>query len=120
MRVVLADVDDAALTKAGKEIAEIAGENNVLAITTDVSKIDEVERLREKAFETWGEARVFNDPHGHLVLGGRERTWAKYALASGDVEYAKELACDRSGREAVVGRVLPAEVGIVGEPHGVL
>ena len=55
MKVAIADVDVDALEKVGKQITEIAGESNVLVIPTDVSKIEEVVRLRDKVYETWGE-----------------------------------------------------------------
>jgi len=39
----------------GKALAEIVGEANVLVVPTDVSKLEEVVRLRDKVYEDWGE-----------------------------------------------------------------
>jgi NAD(P)-dependent dehydrogenase (short-subunit alcohol dehydrogenase family) len=52
MKVVLADIEEAALASAEKEMA---GEGaTVLAVRTDVSKADDVESLADKAFEAFG------------------------------------------------------------------
>jgi len=58
LKIALADVTADALEKTGKEIAAIIGEGNVLVIPTDVSKMDEVVRLRDKVYEAWGEVAV--------------------------------------------------------------
>lgn len=58
LKIALADADEARLIQAGKEIEAIVGESNVLVIPTDVSKIEEVVRLRDKVYETWGEVRL--------------------------------------------------------------
>lgn len=44
------------LEEAAKEVAEaVGGAANVLAVPTDVSKLEEVERLRDAVLEKWGE-----------------------------------------------------------------
>ncbi|KAI6130020.1 hypothetical protein EV401DRAFT_1851972 [Pisolithus croceorrhizus] len=58
LKIALADVNEEALIAAGKEVTAIAGDGNVLVIPTDVSKIDEVVRLRDKVYEAWGEVAV--------------------------------------------------------------
>lgn len=58
LRLVLADVDEANLAKAGKELAQVVGEANVITVLTDVSKHDEVVRLKERAFDAYGEVRA--------------------------------------------------------------
>jgi hypothetical protein len=55
LRLVLADVDEPRLAKAGKQIAAIAGEQNVITVPTDVSKMEEVMRLKERAYDAFGE-----------------------------------------------------------------
>ena len=42
----------------GKELADIIGEANIMIIPTDVSKLEEVVRLRDKVYEAWGEVRI--------------------------------------------------------------
>ena len=58
MRVALADVNEEQLKEAGKEVAAIAGEANVLVIPTDVSRSEEVAKLKEKVLDTWGEVSI--------------------------------------------------------------
>ncbi|KAI5989113.1 hypothetical protein EDD15DRAFT_2389183 [Pisolithus albus] len=58
LKIALADVNEEGLTAAGKEVTAIAGDGNVLVIPTDVSKIEEVVRLRDKVYEAWGEVAV--------------------------------------------------------------
>lgn len=55
MKVAIADVKEDALQKVGKQVASIIGESNVLVIPTDVSKLEEVVRLRDRVYEAWGE-----------------------------------------------------------------
>lgn len=55
LRIALADVNEAPLAQVGKEIARIVGEENVLVIPTDVSKIEQVKHLKDRVFEKWGE-----------------------------------------------------------------
>ncbi|KAH0832131.1 NAD(P)-binding protein [Lanmaoa asiatica] len=59
LKVALADVLEDVLAQVGKEVAAIAGDGNVLVIPTDVSKIGDVQRLRDKVYEAWGEVSSF-------------------------------------------------------------
>ena len=42
----------------GKELAHIVGEANIMIVPTDVSKLEDVVRLRDKVYEAWGEVRT--------------------------------------------------------------
>jgi enoyl-[acyl-carrier-protein] reductase (NADH) len=55
LKIALADILEDVLVETGKEVAAIVGDANVLVIPTDVSKIADVQRLREKVYEAWGE-----------------------------------------------------------------
>jgi NAD(P)-dependent dehydrogenase (short-subunit alcohol dehydrogenase family) len=60
MKVVLADVEEGALTQAEAELK--AGGAQVLAVRTDVSQAGEVERLAERVFATYGAVHLlFNN-----------------------------------------------------------
>lgn len=50
MKIVLADIGGARLDDASRAVSAIAGDDAVLAVATDVSKADEVDRLAERAF----------------------------------------------------------------------
>jgi hypothetical protein len=58
LKIALADVNERQLEAAGKEISAIVGDANVLVVPTDVSKLEEVIRLRDKVYEAWGEVRL--------------------------------------------------------------
>jgi NAD(P)-dependent dehydrogenase (short-subunit alcohol dehydrogenase family) len=56
MKIVMADVSEAALDAAVKSVAARAGRRGeVIGVPTDVSKREDVERLRARALESFGE-----------------------------------------------------------------
>jgi NAD(P)-dependent dehydrogenase (short-subunit alcohol dehydrogenase family) len=57
LKVAIADTNEAELQSLGKQLVEQIGEANVLVIPTDVSKLDQVESLKTKVYEDWGEVR---------------------------------------------------------------
>lgn len=48
------------LAEAGAACAKLVGEANVLVVPTDVSKLEDVERLRDRVLEQWGEVSSQN------------------------------------------------------------
>ncbi|KAH9171640.1 NAD-binding protein [Lactarius sanguifluus] len=58
LKVAIADIDAKALDVLAAELGAAHGETNVLAVATDVSKVEEVVRLRERVYEAWGEVAV--------------------------------------------------------------
>ncbi|MBZ9675891.1 SDR family NAD(P)-dependent oxidoreductase [Mesorhizobium sp. ES1-1] len=54
MKIVLADIGGTRLDDASRAVAAIAGDEAVLAVATDVSKADEVDRLADRAFGAFG------------------------------------------------------------------
>lgn len=66
MQVVIADVEDSALETAQEELAHLSGK--VLAIHTDVSKAEDVQRLAETAFKRFGSVHLLCNNAG--VGGG--------------------------------------------------
>ncbi len=64
MKVVLADIGGARLDDASRAVSAIAGDGAVLAVATDVSKADEVDRLAEKAFGAFGDVSVLMNNAG--------------------------------------------------------
>ena len=66
MKIAIADVNEAGLQETVRQAeAAIAGipdtKLNVLVVPTDVTKKDQVEKLRDKVYETWGEVSVRKD-----------------------------------------------------------
>ncbi|MER9230927.1 SDR family NAD(P)-dependent oxidoreductase [Mesorhizobium sp. M0622] len=64
MNIVLADIGGARLDEARHAVAAIAGDSAVLAVATDVSKADELDRLAEKAFDTFGDVSLLMNNAG--------------------------------------------------------
>src|SRR4051794_6753692 len=63
MRVCLADLPGEKLDRAAEEVAKaVGGTERVRAIPTDVSKLEEVRRLKDEAYAAFGEiALVMNN-----------------------------------------------------------
>ena len=48
-------MDEQGLSGTAKEVAQIVGEANLITLPTDVTQLDQVERLRDRVYEAWGE-----------------------------------------------------------------
>ena len=73
MRVVLADIDEADLSKAETELRAAGGD--VLAVRTDVSKRSEVEVLARRSFQAFGDVHCCSTTPGSLRWAAWEATW---------------------------------------------
>lgn len=58
LKVAIADISEDKLKDLGKTLAGFIGEANVLIIPTDVSKLEQVQKLRDRVYEAWGEVRL--------------------------------------------------------------
>lgn len=105
LKVVLADIDEKALQASGKVLADEFGEANVLVVKTDVSKLDEVERLRDTVLETLGEVNAFPlRRDGHLIwpfAGERSHEqcgdWETRARVPGPQQLGRRPQCQSLG-----------------------
>jgi NAD(P)-dependent dehydrogenase (short-subunit alcohol dehydrogenase family) len=72
LKVCLADLSADGLERAAAEVAAVAptGSNSVLAVPTDVSKLDDVHALRDKAYAAFGEVAVLMNNAGTAPGGG--------------------------------------------------
>jgi NAD(P)-dependent dehydrogenase (short-subunit alcohol dehydrogenase family) len=72
LRICLADLEGDALEQAGMEVGSVAqrGASGVLTVPTDVGKLDEVQRLKERAYDTFGEVAVLMNNAGTSPGGG--------------------------------------------------
>jgi len=72
LRVSLADLGGNVLEQAAEEVASVAnqGAADVLMVPTDVSKIEEVQRLKDRVYETFGEVAVLINNAGTSPGGG--------------------------------------------------
>jgi hypothetical protein len=69
LKICIADCDEKNLAQVGQELTAIIGQSNVLVIPTDVSKLDQVVKLRDRVYETWGEVRICSACVVPLFLG---------------------------------------------------
>ncbi|KAF8133890.1 NAD(P)-binding protein [Boletus edulis] len=74
LKIALADVSEDLIVQTGKEVAAIVGDGNVLVIPTDVSKIGDVQHLRDKVYEAWGEVAVLLN---NAAIGPDSKSWEK-------------------------------------------
>ncbi|TPI27380.1 SDR family NAD(P)-dependent oxidoreductase [Mesorhizobium sp. B3-2-1] len=64
MKIVLADIGGPRLDDASRAVSAIAGDDAVLAVASDVSKADEVDRLTDRAFGAFGEVSLLMNNAG--------------------------------------------------------
>ena len=78
MKVVLADLPGEALDKAAAEVVAEArgGASDVCAVPTDVSRLEEVMRLKEEALDAFGDVAVVMNNAG--IGGGLGKPWESY------------------------------------------
>jgi NAD(P)-dependent dehydrogenase (short-subunit alcohol dehydrogenase family) len=107
MKVVLADIEEGALAKAEGELSG-AG-HDVLAVRTDVSKWDDVERLAELTIEHFGAVHVLHNNAGVLAGGPVE----KLSLADWEWVLGVDLWSVIYGIKAFVPLIKQAGVGHV-------
>lgn len=69
LKVAIADINVNALEIFSKELCGAHGEGNVIAVPTDVSKLEDVVRLRDRVYEAWGEVAVLLNNAGVAVKG---------------------------------------------------
>jgi NAD(P)-dependent dehydrogenase (short-subunit alcohol dehydrogenase family) len=72
LRICLADLGGNALEQATVEVSSVAthGAADVLMAPTDVSKLEEVQRLKDRVYETFGEVAVLMNNAGTSPGGG--------------------------------------------------
>src|SRR5260370_33454378 len=72
LRVCLADLGGGALEQAAAEVALVTrgGPADVLAVPTDVSTLEEVQRLKDRVYDTFGEVAVVMKKTGTSPGGG--------------------------------------------------
>jgi NAD(P)-dependent dehydrogenase (short-subunit alcohol dehydrogenase family) len=78
LKVALADLPGAALDAAARNVAAVSknGSSDVLAVPTDVSRIDDVRRLRELAFNRFGDIAFVMNNAGIGEGGGPYENYA--------------------------------------------
>ncbi len=75
LKLCLADVDTAALDAA---VAALSNRTEVIGVTTDVSRLEDVERLRERAYARFGEVGVLMNNAGREGGGALSAPTARW------------------------------------------
>lgn len=77
LNICLADVDESGLASAATEVRNAGADRGVkvVALTTDVSQLDQVERLRDRVFDEFGDVAVLMNNAGIGAGGG---AWQNY------------------------------------------
>lgn len=70
MKLCLADIDAPALAMALAAVSALARKGDVIAIATDVSRIEDVQRLKDKTWSTFGEVAFLMNNAGTEGGGG--------------------------------------------------
>jgi NAD(P)-dependent dehydrogenase (short-subunit alcohol dehydrogenase family) len=78
MKVVLADLPGGKLQDAAAEVVQAAGgdASHVCAVGVDVSRLEDLTRLKEEAFDAFGEVAVLMNNAG--IGGGLGKPWESY------------------------------------------
>jgi NAD(P)-dependent dehydrogenase (short-subunit alcohol dehydrogenase family) len=66
MKICIADLSEEALDRAGKQLSGAA----VVTVPTDVSRVEDVQRLKERAYDAFGEVAVLMNNAGISAGGG--------------------------------------------------
>ncbi|KAG6849688.1 hypothetical protein H0H93_006306 [Arthromyces matolae] len=72
LKVAIADVAEDKLNKVAELLIQQIGTANVLVVPTDVSQIEQVIRLKDRVYETWGEVAVLMNNAG---IGAKGTSW---------------------------------------------
>lgn len=75
MRVCMADIDSDKLEQAAAEVSTRIDTGEAVAIRTDVSQLDELQRLRDQAFDRYGQVDVLMNNAG---IGRPTDSWTQY------------------------------------------
>ena len=66
MKICLADLSEEALDRAGKQLSG----TTVVTVPTDVSRLEDVQRLKDRAYDAFGEVAVLMNNAGASAGGG--------------------------------------------------
>ncbi|KAH9932721.1 NAD-P-binding protein [Epithele typhae] len=72
LKIAIADIDEVKLEETAKLVREIVGDANLITLPTDVTKIDQVQRLRDRVIEAWGEVGLLLN---NAAIGLKGTSW---------------------------------------------
>jgi NAD(P)-dependent dehydrogenase (short-subunit alcohol dehydrogenase family) len=134
MKVVLADIETAALAEAERELG--GGDTDILAVKTDVSRANEVEALAHKALDRFGAVHLLFNNAG-VIKGGvlwehslADWEWIINVNLWGVIHgvrtfvplmLAQDVACHIVNTASIAGLIAPPNQGVYNvTKHGVV
>ena len=120
MKVAIADLDQAQLDTAAKEIAAAApdGKGEVITMPTDVSKKEAVEALKERAYAAFGAVDVLMNNAGRGGGGGPFENYAGWQAVLGTNLWGV-INGVQTFAPAMIGQGTPAAIVNTGSKQGI-
>lgn len=118
MRICLADVNAAALDAAKTAVARITSEANILAVPTDVSRREDVERLKSVVYERFGEVAFLMSNAGTEGGGGLFGDSARWQQILG-VNLWGAIHCIQVLAPAMIEQRTPGAIVTTGSKQGI-
>lgn len=119
MKLALADVDAAALEKAAAGVATLAAQPaDVIAVPTDVGRLEAVERLKDAAYGAFGEVALLMNNAGIEADGrlfGPRENWQRLI----DVNLWGVINGVQAFAPAMIAQGTPAAIVNTGSKHGI-
>ena len=119
MKVVLADVKGEALDRAASAISQLAkgGKSDVRAVATDVAVMEDVQRLKQIAYQSFGEVAILMNNAGIGKGGGPFENYERWQRVLG-VNLWGVINGTHAFAQAMVAQGTPAAVINTGSKQG--
>jgi NAD(P)-dependent dehydrogenase (short-subunit alcohol dehydrogenase family) len=120
MKIVLADLHSDALDRAAAAVAEVAkgGKADVRAVATDVSLIEDVQRLKQIAYQSFGEVTLLMNNAGIGNGGGPFENYERWQRVLA-VNLWGVINGTQSFTQAMVAQGTPAAIINTGSKQGI-
>jgi NAD(P)-dependent dehydrogenase (short-subunit alcohol dehydrogenase family) len=116
MKICLADLHEAALEKA---VAEVGAEpSDILAVPTDVAKLADVQRLKEKVYSAFGEVAVLMNNAGTAPGGGPWDSYDRWRIVL-DVNLWGVIHGVQAFTQAMIDQGTPCAIINTGSKQGI-
>jgi NAD(P)-dependent dehydrogenase (short-subunit alcohol dehydrogenase family) len=120
LRVCIADLDGPALHEAAARVAAVAarGEADVRMVPVDVAKLEDVQRLKQVAYEAFGEVAVLMN---NAAIGGGGKPWQSHERWRRliEVDLWGVINGVQTFTEAMIAQGTPAAIVNTGSKQGI-
>ena len=118
MAVVMADVEAEKLERAAAEVAEAAGNDKVLSLVTDVSKMADLSALSDAAFDQFGDVALVMNNAATRVSGGTREDLEEWHRTMG-VNFWGVVHGVRAFVDRLIAQGRPAQIINTGSKQGI-